>query len=36
MTARDIYRFINELDDNTIQRIIDRLEFRGQDPPFTG
>jgi ubiquinone/menaquinone biosynthesis C-methylase UbiE len=36
MTARDIYRFINEQDDNTIQRIIDRLEFRGQDPTFTG
>ncbi|MDH3826390.1 MAG: methyltransferase domain-containing protein [Desulfobacterales bacterium] len=36
MTARDIYRFINEQDDNTIQRIIDRLEFRGQDPTFAG
>src|SRR5210317_814333 len=36
MTARDIYRFINEQDDNTIQRIIDRLEFRGKDPTFTG
>jgi ubiquinone/menaquinone biosynthesis C-methylase UbiE len=36
MTARDIYRFINEQDDNTIERIIDRLEFRGKDPTFTG
>jgi ubiquinone/menaquinone biosynthesis C-methylase UbiE len=36
MTARDIYRFINEQDDATIERIIDRLEFRGQDPTFTG
>ena len=36
MTARDIYRFINEQDDNTIQKIIDRLEFRGKDPTFTG
>lgn len=36
MTARDIYRFINEQDDNTIKKIIDRLEFRGKDPIFTG
>jgi ubiquinone/menaquinone biosynthesis C-methylase UbiE len=36
MTARDIYRFINEQDDNTIQRIIERLEFRGKDPTFRG
>ncbi len=36
MAARDIYRFINEQDDNTIRRIIDRLEFRGKDPTFTG
>jgi len=34
MTARDIYRFINEQDDNTIQRIIERLEFRGKDQTF--
>jgi ubiquinone/menaquinone biosynthesis C-methylase UbiE len=34
MTAKDIYRFINEQDDNTIQRIIERLEFRGKDPTF--
>ena len=36
MTARDIYRFINEQDDNTMQRIIERLEFRGQDQTFRG
>jgi len=36
MTARDIYRFINEQDDDTIKKIIDRLEFRGKDPTFTG
>ena len=36
MAARDIYRFINEQDENTIQRIIDRLEFRGKDPTFRG
>ena len=36
MTARDIYRFINEQDDNTMQRIIERLEFRGKDPTFRG
>ena len=36
MTARDIYRFINEQDDNTIRRIIERLEFRGKDPTFRG
>jgi SAM-dependent methyltransferase len=36
MAARDIYRFINEQDDNTMQRIIDRLEFRGKDPTFRG
>ena len=34
MKARDIYRFINEQDNNTIQRIIERLEFRGKDPTF--
>lgn len=36
MKARDIYRFINEQDGNTIQKIIERLEFRGKDPTFTG
>ena len=36
MATRDIYRFINELDDASIQRIIDRLEFRRQDQTFRG
>ena len=36
MAARDIYRFINELDNDTIQQIIERLEFRGKDPTFKG
>ena len=36
MEARDIYRFINDQDDNTIHRIIDRLKFRGKDPTFMG
>ena len=36
MAARDIYRFINEQDDTTLQRIIDRLEFRGKDQTFRG
>ena len=36
MAARDIYRYINEQDDNTIERIIDRLEFRGKDTTFKG
>jgi SAM-dependent methyltransferase len=36
MTAQDIFRFINELDDATLQRVIERLEFRGRDPTFCG
>ena len=36
MAARDIYRFINELENDTIQQIIERLEFRGKDPTFSG
>ena len=36
MTARDIYRYINELENDTIQQIIERLEFRGKDPTFSG
>jgi len=35
MTAQDVYRFINDLDDATIQGLIERLEFRGIDPTFT-
>lgn len=36
LRAQDIFRTINELDDESIQRIIERLEFRGQDPTFRG
>lgn len=36
MSAQDIYRYINALDDATLQRIIERLEFRGQDVTFRG
>ena len=35
MSARDAYRFINELDEPTVQSFINRLEFRGKDPAFT-
>jgi 2-polyprenyl-3-methyl-5-hydroxy-6-metoxy-1,4-benzoquinol methylase len=34
MTARDAYRYINELEDTVIQALISRLEFRGADPTF--
>jgi hypothetical protein len=30
MAARDIFRNINDLDNATIEKIVDRLEFRGQ------
>ena len=36
MATRDIYRFINELDNGVVQRIIDRMEFRLQDQTFRG
>ena len=36
MASRDIYRFINDLSDEVIQRIIERLEFRRQDQTFRG
>jgi SAM-dependent methyltransferase len=36
MAARDIFRHINDLDNSTIEKIVDRLEFRGQDPTFSG
>ncbi len=35
MTARDPHRFVNELDEGTIQSLIDRLERRDKDPVFT-
>jgi 2-polyprenyl-3-methyl-5-hydroxy-6-metoxy-1,4-benzoquinol methylase len=34
MSARDAFRFINDLDAATLQAVIDRLEFRGRDPTF--
>jgi len=36
MGARDPHRFINELDDEKVQRLIARLESRGKDEVFTG
>ncbi|MEV0614431.1 methyltransferase domain-containing protein [Nonomuraea sp. NPDC050404] len=33
---RDAMRFINEQDEATLQRFIERLEIRGADPRFTG
>ena len=35
MPARDPYRFVNELDDATTQRLINRLESRAKDKLFT-
>jgi len=35
MTARDPHRFATELDDETIGRIVNRLESRGKDAVFT-
>jgi ubiquinone/menaquinone biosynthesis C-methylase UbiE len=32
---RDVYRFINDLDDAALDRIVSRLEFRATDPTFT-
>ena len=36
MNARDAMEFINEQDEATVQRFVDRLEFRGKDPVFVG
>ena len=36
MRARDAMEFINEQDEATVQRFVDRLEFRGKDPTFVG
>jgi SAM-dependent methyltransferase len=36
MAARDAMQFINEQDDATLQRFVQRLEFRGRDPTFIG
>jgi len=34
MTAQDIFQTINQLDLDTVQTLVDRLEFRGNDPAF--
>ena len=34
MSARDAMEFINEQDEATLQRFVERLEFRGRDPTF--
>ena len=36
MAARDAMEFTNEQDDATLQRFVERLEFRGRDPTFVG
>ncbi len=36
MTVRDAMEFINEQDEATLQRLAERLEFRGRDRTFTG
>lgn len=36
MGARDAMEFINEQDEATLQRFVERLEFRGRDPTFVG
>ena len=33
-TPRDAMQFVNEQDDATLERFIDRLELRGKDPTF--
>lgn len=34
MAVRDLFQSINSMDDASIQKIVDRLEFRGNDPGF--
>ena len=34
--ARDAMQFVNEQDAATLERFIERLEFRGNDPTFVG
>ena len=34
MSARDPYRFLSELEETTIQSLVNRLESRGKDPTF--
>lgn len=35
MATRDIFQSISEMDPDGIEKIVDRLEFRGNDPAFT-
>jgi SAM-dependent methyltransferase len=35
MSARDVYEFINEQDEATVQSLVNRLEFRGRDATFS-
>ena len=35
MTVKDPHRFVNELDDEVVGRLVDRLESRGRDAVFT-
>jgi len=36
MSGRDVFEFINKQDEATVQSLINRLEFRGNDPTFVG
>jgi SAM-dependent methyltransferase len=36
MASRDIFRYITEQDKSTLDRIIERMEFRGKNPVFRG
>src|SRR5215472_5150711 len=36
MSGRDVFEFINKQDEATLQSLINRLEFRGNDPTFVG
>ncbi len=36
MAAREAMTFINEQDEATLERLVERLEFRGRDPTFVG
>lgn len=36
MGSQDVFRHINQQDDGTLSRIIERLEFRGKNPTFRG
>lgn len=34
MTTRDVFQMISDMDSDMVQKIVDRLEFRGSDPTF--